>query len=149
MAERKWLLFANSGVCQGCLSCVVACAQQNEGMSAPSRARIHVDLDPFGGIHRIHYCKQCKSALCAEACPVDAILFVPHGQYWAIDYDQCIGCMQCISACPLGVIFYDSIGDKVIKCETCQGDPICARVCPMGALLWGDPAERRNYQKEG
>jgi len=118
-------------------------------MSAPSKARIQVNLDPFGGNNHLRYCMQCKSAPCAEACPVDAIFLVSKGGYWAVDYDLCIGCKQCISACPLGVMFYDPIDDKVIKCETCQGDPICAQVCPTEALIWGDPAERRNYRRGG
>lgn len=149
MTEGKKLLVADASACQGCLACVVACAQQHAGMSAPSRARIQLDLDPFGGNNRLYYCMQCTSAPCAEVCPVGAIHFLSKEAYWTIDYDQCIGCKQCVSACPLGVMFYDVIGDQVIKCETCHGDPICARVCPTGALVWDDPAGRRKCRKGG
>lgn len=143
----KKLLFLNQYSCMGCLACVIACAQRNEQMSAPSRARIHVELDPFNGHHRVQYCMQCKLAPCAEACPVGAIHFDINGGYWDVDYDECIGCKLCIAECPLGVMFFDLTGEKVIKCHTCHGDPACVKVCPTGALMWADPTDRKNYCK--
>lgn len=141
------LLLVKRDLCTGCLGCAVACAQQNEGMSAPSRARIHVELDPFGGQHRIQFCMQCKAAPCARACPVGAIHFVEAGGYWDVDYETCIGCKQCIAECPLGVMFYDPMDEKVIKCHTCHGDPACVKACAIGALVWCDAADRASYRK--
>ena len=51
-------------------------------------------------------------------------------------YERCTGCRECESACPVGAIFYVADGERVIKCDTCGGDPLCARVCPTGALTW-------------
>jgi len=143
----KKMLFLHTERCTGCLSCVTICSQRNEKMSAPSRARIHVDLKPFSGEYRPHLCLQCKDAPCAEACPVEAIQFNEELGYWDVDYKTCIGCKQCISACPLGVMFYDPIGEKVMKCHICQGDPACTRICPTQALIWGDAGDRANYLK--
>lgn len=136
---RKLLLF-DSDLCSGCLSCQTTCAQRNEGVSGLVNARLRLALKPFSGDHQLTYCRQCKRATCAEACPVDAIKLHPDG-YWEVDYSTCIGCNACLSACPFGAMLYDPVGDKVIKCHTCQGDPACARVCPTGALTWLDAVE--------
>ncbi len=143
----KKLLFADPESCTGCLSCVMICAQQNEGVSAPSSARIHIDLDPFTGRYIAQYCLQCTKAKCVEACPVGAISKLPDQEYWSVDYEICIGCKACVNACPLGAMFLDPNSDKVLKCETCGGDPACADICPTEALYWGDVADRKNYLK--
>jgi Fe-S-cluster-containing dehydrogenase component len=143
----KKLLFADPASCTGCLSCVVFCAQQNEGVSAPASARIHVDLDPFTGRYIAQYCMQCKTAACVEACPVGAISKLPGEDHWSVDYETCIGCKACVNACPLGAMFVDPATDKVLKCEVCGGDPVCADVCSTHALFWGDVADRANYRK--
>lgn len=125
-------------MCNGCSSCQVYCATKNEGMGAAARARVRIHLDPFEGCHRIHLCRQCKRAACAEACPEGAIS--RHSEdsysYWVIDYARCTDCRACIEACPFEALFYDPIGKRVIKCDLCGGDPLCARMCPMGALVW-------------
>jgi Fe-S-cluster-containing dehydrogenase component len=71
---------------------------------------------------------------------VDAITRHADG-YWDVNYDTCIGCNECLRACPFGAMFYDPVGDKVMKCHTCQGEPACAAVCGTGALVWIDTAD--------
>jgi carbon-monoxide dehydrogenase iron sulfur subunit len=141
------MLFTDPESCTGCLSCVLICAQQNEGVSAPSSARIHIDLDPFTGRYIAQYCMQCTKANCAEVCPVGAISKRPGEDYWSVDYELCIGCKACVQACPLGTMYVDPETDKVLKCQTCGGDPACADICPTQALFWGNVADRANYRK--
>ena len=43
---------------------------------------------------------------------------------------------MCIVACPFGAIMYDADRKRVIKCELCEGDPQCVRLCPTGALAF-------------
>ncbi len=136
---RKILLF-DADQCAGCLSCQTTCAQRNEGASGLANSRLRVALRPFTGDYGLTYCRQCKRAACAEACPVGAIKLHADG-YWEVDYDTCIGCNVCLDACPFGAMLYDPVGDKVIKCHTCQGIPACAEVCPTGALTWIDASE--------
>lgn len=145
MAKR---LFSDARLCSGCLDCVTACSQRNEGMSAPSRSRIYVEANPSADAYRPHYCVQCKDAPCARVCPAGAIWQDLEEGYWYVDYEACIGCKDCVSDCPLGVMFFDPIGEKVIKCETCQGDPACAKVCPTAALFWGSGPEWASFRKE-
>jgi len=141
------MLFLDTERCTGCMNCVLFCSQRNEGVSGPSSARIHVDLNPFSGKYVPLYCLQCRKAPCAEVCPTGAICRQPGEDYWTIDYEACIGCMACVNACPFGAMFIDPVSEKVLKCETCAGDPLCARVCPTQALYWGSAADRKNYQK--
>ena len=125
-------------LCNGCLSCQAYCSTSKTGVSAPAHSRVRVTLDPFGARHKIAVCRQCKDAACAEACPRDAIQLSEDGTYWAIDYSRCTTCRACVEACPLDAMFYDPLNDCVIKCDTCQGHPLCAEVCPTGALTWDD-----------
>ena len=122
--------------CNACMSCQIYCVMVKEHVCAPRRARVQVELDPFDARHRIHLCRQCEKAACAEACPEGAITLSEDGSYWAIDYARCTLCRECVEACPLDALFYDPVGERVIKCDLCQGDPLCAQVCPTGALRW-------------
>lgn len=65
-----------------------------------------------------------------------------------LDRDKCVGCQLCMFACSqrygragLGktAIWVHSAGDFergfiIVKCRACP-DPICAKVCPTGALV--------------
>jgi Fe-S-cluster-containing hydrogenase component 2 len=57
-----------------------------------------------------------------------------------VEYDQakCIRCRMCVQACPFGNAAYDSVTNKILKCDSCQGAPQCAAVCPNGALEYVD-----------
>jgi len=135
MTERaKPKLVIKQSLCNACMSCQAYCSTAREGFSAVSSSRVHVIHDPWNAKHRLAICRQCRDAKCAQACPQDAIQLSEDGSYWFIDYDRCTGCRECIEACPFDAIWYDPLTDKVIKCDTCKGDPVCARVCPMGAL---------------
>ena len=48
------------------------------------------------------------------------------------------GAFMCTIACPFGNIVYDAIAAAPLKCDTCGGDPSCARYCPTQALEWVD-----------
>ena len=133
---REHRLRVRQKACNACMSCQIYCVMAKEHICAPRRARVQVELDPFGARHRIHLCRQCKQAACAEACPEGAIALSEDGSYWAIDYARCTLCRECVEACPLDALFYDPVGERVIKCDLCQGDPLCAQVCPTGALTW-------------
>lgn len=54
-----------------------------------------------------------------------------------VDADKCIGCSACVYACPFGASFIDSETLKASRCDLCGGDPLCARMCPTGALKYG------------
>jgi len=134
----KPILRVRQKLCNACMSCQVYCSTAKEGICSPSLSRVRVTLDPFDAQQQITICRQCKEAKCAEACPEDAIQLSEDGRYWDIDYTLCTSCRECVEACPFNSMFYDADGDRVFKCDTCHGEPLCARVCPTGALTVRD-----------
>ena len=51
-----------------------------------------------------------------------------------LDLKTCIGCHDCVVACPFGAMRIDPHDDQVFKCDLCGGDPECAKWCPTGAI---------------
>jgi carbon-monoxide dehydrogenase iron sulfur subunit len=137
----KGRLVVKQSNCNACMSCQIYCATTKEHVCAPTRSRVRIQLDPLNAHHRITLCRQCEKALCAEACPEGAIVKSEDGNYWEIDYDLCTNCKECLEVCRVFAIHYDPVGDRIIKCDTCESDPVCAQVCPTGALTWVEGKE--------
>ena len=38
--------------------------------------------------------------------------------------------------CPFGGPSFDPIEKRVVKCDLCDGNPVCVEVCPTGALQY-------------
>ena len=133
---QKGKLVVDSSRCHGCQSCMVACSLVHEGQVIPSLARIQVVLNAFDGVHLIRTCHQCRNAPCAASCPQEAIYLVEEADYWAVDEDLCTGCGVCAEACPFDAIIIHPVTHKMLKCDTCQGEPACVQSCPKGALTW-------------
>ena len=98
--------------CSNCLSCVVICSERHTGMSAPSRARIRVQVDLLTDNKvTAFYCRQCEDAPCAEACPEGAIAFDGTVRAWLVDDEKCMACAACVDACPYEAIQVDPVTD--------------------------------------
>jgi Fe-S-cluster-containing hydrogenase component 2 len=117
------------------------------GVNNPTRSRIHIIKWPMEGFELPMFCQQCEEAPCITVCPKDALTRDPiYGQV-ALSYDLCIGCKMCVIACPFGGMGIDTIARQVIKCDLCDGDPICVRFCGPGALQFA-PASSVNLLKK-
>ncbi|MCR4425267.1 MAG: 4Fe-4S dicluster domain-containing protein [Firmicutes bacterium] len=122
--------------CVGCRLCEMACSLKHESEFAPWLSRIKVDRTPRTCLAVPSVCRHCADAPCVAACPVDAIKQSPASDVVYIDAVECIGCQQCLDACPYHCIVFDSSRGVALKCDLCNGDPVCARVCPSGAVAF-------------
>ena len=52
-------------------------------------------------------CMHCEDPTCAEVCPADAIKQTENGVVQSALKPRCIGCSNCVLACPFGVPKYD------------------------------------------
>jgi Fe-S-cluster-containing dehydrogenase component len=92
-------------------------------------------------------CMHCEEPACAAVCPADAIKRTPDGVVQSSLKPRCIGCTNCVYACPFGVPKYDAEIDQMMKCDMCYDrtsvgkKPMCATVCPSQALFYGTPEE--------
>jgi carbon-monoxide dehydrogenase iron sulfur subunit len=43
---------------------------------------------------------------------------------------------MCVMTCPFGAMGIDITTQQVIKCDLCDGEPACVRVCDPGAIQY-------------
>lgn len=172
--------------CIGCRRCVYACVEENNLSRDPQTHWITVlEMDKEGGVDlenaNAFYdhetvpaegkfympvaCQHCENPPCVKVCPVQATWKEPDGIV-VIDYNWCIGCRCCITACPYGARHFnwgtpkipsdkinvqtEYLGNRprprgvVEKCTFCIQRvrkglyPACVEVCPVGARKFGN-----------
>jgi Fe-S-cluster-containing dehydrogenase component len=100
-------------------------------------------------------CMHCQDpvAPCAQVCPALAILITPEGVVQQADPSRCIGCRNCVYACPFGVPKFDIEARLMKKCNLCYDrtardlKPWCAQACPTQAIWYGDYEEFVNERR--
>ena len=158
LTDASNVLIIDSALCVGCDNCESACAATHGGESR---------LDRKGGkffdtIQVPISCRHCENPLCMTDCPPDALTRQLDGE--VIIRDSCIGCGNCVSNCPYGVIrivhdapkgfdVWAMLGLRkkkapgpahASKCDMCSSlpaGPACVRACPTGAAVRISPAE--------
>jgi len=129
--------------CTGCRLCEVVCSVNKNGVSNPARARIAVigweNICP--GIPMM--CQQCEMAPCISVCPVGALTRDESMGRVSLNYDLCIGCKLCVAVCPFGAMGIDAAARRVIKCDLCDGDPMCVKFCETKALQFLDESQAK------
>ena len=92
-------------------------------------------------------CMHCDTPTCAEVCPADAIKRTGDGVVQTARKPRCIACNNCVLACPFGVPKMKADFELMMKCDMCYDrtsvgkKPMCATVCPSGALYFGTHEE--------
>ena len=134
--------------CIGCEACVQACMEcgTHRGQSL-----IHLErIDRAATTQTAPMvCMHCEDPTCARVCPADAIKQTEGGIVQSALKPRCIGCSNCVLACPFGVPKYMAEFDQMMKCDMCMDrtseglKPMCASVCPSEALWYGTIDEYR------
>ena len=120
-------------LCSGCRICELACAIEHFGVNNPKKSAVRVFITyPHPVVRMPIVCSQCKVPLCADACPVDALKRIDG--LVQLDVDDCISCSKCVEACPFGAIYSHGDIDHPIKCDLCDGNPACVKMCPKEAI---------------
>jgi molybdopterin-containing oxidoreductase family iron-sulfur binding subunit len=97
--------------CIGCKACMVACKAENK---TPPGVSYTVVVEEALGQHAndkplfmTKPCFHCENPPCVPVCPVSATYKRAQDGIVVVDYDRCIGCRYCITACPYGARYFD------------------------------------------
>lgn len=154
--DSEGYLVVDSEKCANCKVCMQACSAANEGEVNFSKSRVQVTGDPHGTMLegsrafpddvRINQCRQCEDAPCVDVCPTGALhADEDTGNVRLIDQELCVGCVQCVEACPVTPdrLVWDQENRIAKKCDLCAESPYwdeeggpdgkqaCMETCPM------------------
>jgi thioredoxin reductase/Fe-S-cluster-containing hydrogenase component 2/CRP-like cAMP-binding protein len=157
ITDAENVLLIDSDLCVSCDNCESACAATHRGYSRLDRK----GGKSYASIQIPISCRHCENPLCMLDCPPDALMRTSTGE--VVIRDSCIGCGNCVSNCPYGVIqlVYDKSNSfsllemfglkkaekgpaKAAKCDMCHdldGGPACVRACPTGAAMRVNPSK--------
>ena len=137
MKKTSFVIFKQD--CMGCHACEIACKQEHGLGVGPRLIRVIERSPLFIPV----YCHHCTKAPCLASCPVDAI-YKDARNIVLINGEICIGCKECVEACPFGAMQFDDDTEIAIKCDQCveridkDDGPACRNVCPTQCIFWGD-----------
>ncbi len=128
MAKRLSVLDADR--CVGCQACMFACARR---LGHGGLAGSCIGVRSAGGMRRgftVVVCRACPDPPCVRVCPTDALTARPGGGVH-LRHELCIGCGNCVQACPLRAVFWDRAQGKPLICVYCGA---CAACCPYEVI---------------
>jgi phenylacetyl-CoA:acceptor oxidoreductase subunit 1 len=163
----RYEMIIDLDLCIGCNACTVACKAEHG--TQPGIFWAHVLQKEYGKTPRVTrlflpvLCNHCEDAPCEAVCPTGATHHDEDGVV-LVDYDTCIGCRACVTACPYDARWYieqesfyfpataipygvDELRghDRVVqKCTFCVDrlrrgqEPRCVEVCPTSCRMFGD-----------
>ncbi|RMH83136.1 MAG: 4Fe-4S dicluster domain-containing protein [Calditrichaeota bacterium] len=109
--QRRWSMVIDLRKCIGCHTCTIACVAENKlPPGVVYRPVIEEEVGAYPNVRKRFVprpCMQCDEPPCVPVCPVSATWKRPDGIV-EIDYDKCIGCRYCITACPYSARVFDS-----------------------------------------
>lgn len=134
------ILYIDPKSCIACKACEVACEREHEGIN-----HIDVYVVEDAEISVPYTCRHCENAPCVTVCPTKALYRSDNGVF--VNYLKCIGCRQCIVACPFGIPKFLETFKVIIKCDLCRHrlmrnlPPACTSTCPTEAISFVEEVE--------
>ncbi|WP_436343564.1 4Fe-4S ferredoxin N-terminal domain-containing protein [Natronorubrum sp. FCH18a] len=111
-SDVQWGMAIDLERCDGCLSCMEACAEENNLDQGVNWMYVLEYEEPRGGTPEnsrnrlVRPCQHCTDAPCEKVCPTTARHTRKSDGLVLTDYDVCIGCRYCQVACPYGVNYF-------------------------------------------
>ncbi len=101
--KPRYVMVVDLRRCVGCQTCVAACKTANATPPGVQWRRVlDIESGSFPDVRRSFVpvaCMHCASPPCESVCPTRATRKREDGLV-TIDYDVCIGCANCVMACP-------------------------------------------------
>lgn len=142
-----YAIVVNLDLCTGCMSCEVACKQENDVTLGQYWSKVlRVAQGEFPDTKQYWtptMCQQCADAPCVHVCPTGAS-YRNEDNMVLINKEKCIGCKYCMMACPYGVRSWNGELSCVEKCTLCDhltsvGEmPACVKNCASKCRFYGD-----------
>lgn len=109
--KRRYGMVIDTRRCVGCRACVIACKAENKTPPSVSYTVVvdhvvepRIDDKP---LFMTKPCFHCEKPPCTDVCPVSATYKRPQDGIVVVDYDRCIGCRYCMTACPYSARWFD------------------------------------------
>jgi Fe-S-cluster-containing dehydrogenase component len=122
--------------CVYCEMCSGVCSLSKLEQIKPSAACIRIARDTAQSFGQLScsVCDMSHERACIDACPAEALSYDEQAGVVRFDAELCTMCESCLDACPnVGI---DREAERIMICDLCNGDPLCVKWCPEGALVW-------------
>jgi molybdopterin-containing oxidoreductase family iron-sulfur binding subunit len=97
--------------CVGCRACVLACKAENKTPPGVSYTVVFEEIlenrPNDKPVFMTKPCFHCEHPPCTDVCPVSATYKREQDGIVVVDYDRCIGCRYCMTACPYSARWFD------------------------------------------
>lgn len=149
--KKQMAIYVDTDRCMNCRACEIACKLEHDLPAGP-RYTMVVEIEVSkDGVDRCEFlpipCMHCGDPACEKACPTGAVVKRSNDGIVIVEKSKCIGCRECLWACPFGVPQTGSDG-KMEKCNMClhlleegKVTTACAQACCAEAIKVGTLAE--------
>jgi len=134
--------------CTGCRFCEMACSYKHFGVISFRKSNLRIVFDGERLEFEAVNCQHCVEPVCVAACPSEALSKDEETGWVRINPLKCIGCKTCVYICPLSAPWFDEDLNVAVKCDFCDGDPMCAKYCSPGAIRVVSRVEAVEFAKK-
>lgn len=153
LEQRRWVMVIDLRKCVGCHACTISCAVENKlAAGVVYRPVLEEEIGAFPNVSRRFIprpCMQCSNPPCVPVCPVNATWKRKDGIV-EIDYEACIGCRYCVTACPYQARVFDSgrgyLDEAPVQASMLLGQKAANAYAEAPAYEYGKAWARREGQ---